>query len=70
MQPNGYYQGNEADTRLTLATYADHIQVRYQYSCPFKSFCLLVEFQFAINLMGNVLFFIPETGGEKMYSVD
>ncbi|KAL5214545.1 hypothetical protein ABZP36_003697 [Zizania latifolia] len=27
LQPNGYYQGNEADTRLALATYADQIQI-------------------------------------------
>ncbi|KAL6841127.1 hypothetical protein ACP4OV_029096 [Aristida adscensionis] len=27
LEPNGYYQGNETDTRLTLATYADHIQI-------------------------------------------
>ncbi|KAM0881788.1 hypothetical protein ACQ4PT_032737 [Festuca glaucescens] len=26
LQPNGFYQGNEADTRAALATYADHIQ--------------------------------------------
>ncbi|KAL6653132.1 hypothetical protein ACP70R_012057 [Stipagrostis hirtigluma subsp. patula] len=27
LEPNGYYQGNETETRLTLATYADHIQI-------------------------------------------
>ncbi|XP_062184340.1 pullulanase 1, chloroplastic [Phragmites australis] len=27
LEPNGCYQGNETDTRLTLATYADHIQI-------------------------------------------
>uniref|UniRef100_A0A0E0ICV7 Glycosyl hydrolase family 13 catalytic domain-containing protein n=1 Tax=Oryza nivara TaxID=4536 RepID=A0A0E0ICV7_ORYNI len=27
LEPNGYYQGNEADTRRELATYADHIQI-------------------------------------------
>ncbi|KAF0891634.1 hypothetical protein E2562_010618 [Oryza meyeriana var. granulata] len=27
LEPNGYYQGNEADTRRALATYADHIQI-------------------------------------------
>jgi len=27
LQPNGFYQGNETETRRTLATYADHIQV-------------------------------------------
>ncbi|XP_066346642.1 pullulanase 1, chloroplastic-like isoform X1 [Miscanthus floridulus] len=27
LEPNGFYQGNETETRLTLATYADHIQI-------------------------------------------
>ncbi|KQJ81407.1 pullulanase 1, chloroplastic [Brachypodium distachyon] len=27
LEPNGFYQGNEEDTRLSLATYADHIQI-------------------------------------------
>ncbi|TVU04286.1 hypothetical protein EJB05_47148, partial [Eragrostis curvula] len=27
LEPNGYYQGSETDTRLALATYADHIQI-------------------------------------------
>ncbi|KAM3207933.1 hypothetical protein ACQJBY_062920 [Aegilops geniculata] len=27
LEPNGFYQGNEADTRRSLATYADQIQI-------------------------------------------
>ncbi|KAG0524993.1 hypothetical protein BDA96_06G017200 [Sorghum bicolor] len=27
LEPNGFYQGNETETRRTLATYADHIQI-------------------------------------------
>ncbi|CAL5035685.1 unnamed protein product [Urochloa decumbens] len=27
LEPNGFFQGNETETRLTLATYTDHIQI-------------------------------------------
>ncbi|KAJ1270053.1 hypothetical protein BS78_06G025000 [Paspalum vaginatum] len=27
LEPNGFYQGNETETRLALGTYADHIQI-------------------------------------------
>nr|CAB3502225.1 unnamed protein product [Digitaria exilis] len=44
LEPNGFYQGNEIETRLTLATYADHIQVGHQYSFPSRCFCLPINY--------------------------